>query len=190
MWHCSLALHPSESEQTDERWREMCEQFVSEMWFAGETSVGAVPLGGDPPRPVHRRICPRARGGDAGGRGREQGQHPQRPPPGATSLPGARAALRAPVAGSAKARVGKRAPKHGEIAADRQRRRGVGERGEHQERSTRRRLERVVRACAGASRDESEFVARLREQGLQVRPRYAEGGTSRVTGYSVRLPAG
>lgn len=42
----------------------------------------------------------------------------------------------------------------------------VGERGEHQERSTRRRLERVVRACAGASQNESQFVARLREHGL------------------------
>jgi hypothetical protein len=37
-----------------------------------------------------------------------------------------------------------------------------------------------VRACAGA----------LREHGLQVRPRYAEGGTSKVVGYSVRLAGG
>ena len=40
---------------------------------------------------------------------------------------------------------GSRALKHGEIAADRRRGRGVGERGEYEERSTRRRLERVVR---------------------------------------------
>ena len=46
---------------------------------------------------------------------------------------------------------GSRALKHGEVAADRRRGRGVGERGEHEERSTRRRLERVVRACAGAN---------------------------------------
>ncbi len=59
--------------------------------------------------------------------------------------------------------AGSRALKHGEIAADRRRGREVGERGEHEERSTRRRLERVVRACAGASQDESEFVTRLRE---------------------------
>ena len=45
-----------------------------------------------------------------------------------------------------------------------------------------------MRACAGASQNEGEFVARLREQGLQVRPRYAAGGNSQVTGYSVRLP--
>ena len=67
---------------------------------------------------------------------------------------------------------------------------GVGERGEHAERSSRQRLERVVRACAGASRNESEFVARLREHGLHARARYAEGGTSKVVGYSVRLAGG
>jgi hypothetical protein len=44
-----------------------------------------------------------------------------------------------------------------------------------------------VRACAGASRNESEFVGRLREHGLQARPRYAEGAMSKVAGYSVKL---
>ena len=56
VWHCSLALHPVEPELTDERWREICEQFVSEMRFAGERRAGAVPVGGDPPRPLDRRI--------------------------------------------------------------------------------------------------------------------------------------
>ena len=84
-------------------------------------------------------------------------------------------------------RAGSRALKHGEIAADRRRGRGVGERGEHAERSSRQRLERVVRACAGASRNASEFLGRLREHGLRFRPRYAEGGTGEVVGYSVRL---
>ena len=46
---------------------------------------------------------------------------------------------------------GSRALKHGEIAADRRRGRDVGERGEHAERSSRQRLERIVRACACAS---------------------------------------
>ncbi len=67
--------------------------------------------------------------------------------------------------------LGSRALKHGEIAADRRRGRGVGKRGEHEERSTRRRLERIVRGRAGGSQNESEFVTRLREHGLQVRPR-------------------
>ena len=42
----------------------------------------------------------------------------------------------------------------------------------------------MVRACAGARQNESEFVTRPREHGVQVRLRYAEGGTSRVAGYS------
>ena len=45
-----------------------------------------------------------------------------------------------------------------------------------------------MRACATASRDESEFIRRLRDEGVRLRPRYAEGGTEEVVGYSVRLP--
>lgn len=47
------------------------------------------------------------------------------------------------------------------------------------------RLARVVRAAAEASNDEAEFVRRLRSQRVAVRPRYADGDTSKVTGYSV-----
>src|SRR5690606_22078305 len=42
-----------------------------------------------------------------------------------------------------------------------------------------------VRGCATASRSEAEFVRRLRREGLLVRPRYAEGRTDVITGYSV-----
>ncbi|OJX77816.1 relaxase/mobilization nuclease domain-containing protein [Leifsonia sp. 71-9] len=42
-----------------------------------------------------------------------------------------------------------------------------------------------VRGCAGASRSEAEFVRRMRREGLLVRPRYADGRTDVVTGYSV-----
>ncbi|MGV4329280.1 relaxase/mobilization nuclease domain-containing protein [Trueperella pyogenes] len=44
-----------------------------------------------------------------------------------------------------------------------------------------------VRACAQASRSEAEFVRRARRGGLLVRPRYAQGRTDVVTGYSVAL---
>ena len=84
--------------------------------------------------------------------------------------------------------AGSRGLKHGELAADRRRGRGVGARGERPEWSSRQTLERIVRACATASRDESEFIQRLRDEGLSCRPRYAEGGTGVVVGYSVRLP--
>ena len=45
-----------------------------------------------------------------------------------------------------------------------------------------------MRGCATASRNESEFIRALREHGVRVRPRYAEGGQRNVVGYSVRLP--
>lgn len=51
-------------------------------------------------------------------------------------------------------------------------------------------LARIVRGCAAAAADETDFVQRLRESGVMVRPRYAPGGRSVVVGYSVaRKPA-
>lgn len=46
-------------------------------------------------------------------------------------------------------------------------------------------LARKVRACASASENEAEFVRRLRRFGVVVRPRYADGQTDVITGYSV-----
>ena len=42
-----------------------------------------------------------------------------------------------------------------------------------------------VRGCAAAAQDEAEFVRRLRRAGLLVRPRFADGRTDIITGYSV-----
>lgn len=46
-------------------------------------------------------------------------------------------------------------------------------------------LARTVRACSTASADEAEFVRRMRRHGVLVRPRFADGRTDVVTGYSV-----
>lgn len=46
-------------------------------------------------------------------------------------------------------------------------------------------LARTVRGCATAAQDEGEFVRRLRRAGVLVRPRFADGRTDVVTGYSV-----
>ncbi|MGR9984068.1 hypothetical protein ACUOH1_25420, partial [Escherichia coli] len=43
-------------------------------------------------------------------------------------------------------------------------------------------LARSVRAAAGASENEAEFVRRLRRSGVLVRPRFAEGTTDVSTG--------
>lgn len=48
-------------------------------------------------------------------------------------------------------------------------------------------LGRTVRAAAVASRDEAEFVRRLRGGGVLARPRYGAGGTTEVVGYSVAM---
>lgn len=49
----------------------------------------------------------------------------------------------------------------------------------------RERLALRVRGCATAAQDEAEFVRRMRRSGLLVRPRFADGQTDVVTGYSV-----
>lgn len=46
-------------------------------------------------------------------------------------------------------------------------------------------LARTVRACATAAGDEGEFVRRLRQHGVLVRARFAEGTQDVITGYSV-----
>ncbi len=85
--------------------------------------------------------------------------------------------------------AGERGIKAGELEIDRRRGRPVGASREHPERGSRRVLERVVRACATAADDETDFVLRLRSEGVLCRPRFAQGGRSEVIGYSVALPA-
>ena len=53
--------------------------------------------------------------------------------------------------------------------------------------TARQQLERVVRACATAASDERDFTARLCAEGVLVRPRYEQGSTEEVVGYSVAL---
>jgi len=48
----------------------------------------------------------------------------------------------------------------------------------------------TVRACAAAAGDEGEFVRRVRGARVRIRPRFAKGSTTEVTGYSVALREG
>src|ERR1019366_8704328 len=48
-------------------------------------------------------------------------------------------------------------------------------------------LARLVREASVASKDEAEFVRRLRGSGALVRPRFETGGQHAVVGYSVAL---
>ena len=51
-------------------------------------------------------------------------------------------------------------------------------------------LARMVREASVASKDEAEFVRRLRGSGALVRPRFETGGKEAVVGYSVALRTG
>ena len=149
---------------------------------------GAVPVGRDPPRPLRRRLRPRPPGRHARGRGRQQGLSAQRPAARPEGMPGARAALRAPTPRS----PNPRGRKPGAQARRAGRRPPAGPSSSASEASTpngraRQTLERIVRACATASRNESEFIQRLRDEGIKCRVRFREGGTDVVVGYSVRL---
>ena len=188
VWHCSLSLHPQEPELPDERWAEICEQFIEQMGFAGRSAEAqcrwvAIRHGRSAGGSDHAHLVLTLVAED----GSKASVHNDRPRAQKAcreleqkfGLRGLEARTR---------ESGSRGLKHGELAADRGRGRQLGERGEHPERSSRRTLERIVRACATASRGESEFIRRLRDEGVQLRPRYAEGGTKKVVGYSVRLP--
>ena len=187
VWHTSLSLRPDEPALSDERWGELAERFIGEMGFAGETARaqcrwlavrhGESTGGSDH---VHLVVGLVAEDGSKASVHFERKRAQQ-----AARLLEREFGLRE--LESRGRGAGSRGLEPGEIAADHRRGVGVGERGEHAERSSRQRLERVVRACAGASRTEAEFVKRLREQGIHARARYGTGGTSSVVGYSVRL---
>jgi hypothetical protein len=188
VWHCSLALHPDESDLPDERWAEICQEFVVEMRFAGEHAEAecrwvAIRHGRSAGGSDHAHLVVALVAED----GSKASVHNDRPrAQKACREIEQRFGLRRLEA--RERGTGSRGIKPGEQRADARRLRDHGERGEHPERGSRHTLERIVRACATASRTESEFVRALREHGLQVRPRYAPGGTDRVVGYSVRLP--
>jgi hypothetical protein len=188
VWHCSLSLHPQEPELGDARWAQICEGFVERMGFAGETARAqcrwvAIRHGRSAGGSDHAHVVVTLVAEDGG----KASVHNDRPRAQAACRElEQRFGLRQLEARTRHA--GSRGLKHGELAADRRRGRQVGDRGEQAERSSRRTLERIARACATASRDEAEFVRLVREHGVQARPRYAEGGgTGVVVGYSVRL---
>jgi len=187
VWHASLSLHPEEPALSDERWGQLAERFVGEMGFAGEGARAQCrwvavrhgeSVGGSDH--VHLVVGLVAEDGSKASVhfDKKRAQQAARMLEGEFGLRRLEARDR---------RAGSRGLEPGEIAADRRRGHEVGERGEHAERSSRQRLERVVRACAAASGNESEFVSRLREHGVQARARYAKGGREEVVGYSVRL---
>ena len=198
VWHCSLSLHPDEPELAPERWQALCERFVSKMGLAGEGAAGccrwvAVRHGRSAGGSDHAHVVVQLVG--------EDGRVPS------THFSGKRAQQAAreleadfglrPLAAS-RNRGPSRWVEPGELECDQRRGRAVNAQTGHgrprgrlaPENGSRQTLERVVRACATASPEETAFVGALRGQGVEAIPRYAKGGQSRVVGYSVRLPGG
>ena len=187
VWHCSLSLHPDEPALSDERWGEVCDGFVASMGFAGPEAGAqcrwvAVRHGESVGGSDHAHVVV-ALVAEDGSRASVHFDQP-RAQKAARELE-ERFGLRRLEARARES--GSRGVRAGERMADTRRGRDHGPEGREPERGSRQTLERIVRACATASRDESEFVRALREQNVRVRPRYAQGGRSAVVGYSVRL---
>jgi len=177
VWHCSLSLGADDGQLSDEKWGEIAQQFVDRMGFT-EASGKA------PCRWVAVRHGLSKNGNDhvhiAVSLVREDGTK-------------ASVHLDQPRAQRACRELER---EHGltQLAQDG---RTLGERGikpAEQSRARRHgveveshRLERAVRAAATASVGEGEFVRRLRQGGVLVRPRFAAGRDDVVAGYSVAL---
>lgn len=212
VWHCSLSLRADEGTLTDEQWGAIAADFVRAMEFDDNDGTkapcrwvavrhGLSSNGNDhihiainlvredgTKASVHndfRRAQTAARALEAkyGLEGLEsvraeratRGYNP------AEREAQARARARAKYE-RARSKIGAAAPAWEQLgAADRQARIGAELRTDQ----PRYVLSLKVRAAATASETEAEFVRRMRRCGLLVRPRYADGRTDVITGYSV-----
>jgi hypothetical protein len=180
VWHASLSIAAREGQLSDEKWAQIATQFVERMGFAGDE------LGKADCRWVAVRHGLSKNGNDhvhiAVSLVREDGTKASTH----MDFPRAQTICRDlerehgleqlhDVTERSVARRGER-PGERESAA----RRGAAE-------VDAKRLERTVRAAAGASQGEGEFVRRMRRDGVLIRPRFAAGRDDVVAGYSVAL---
>ncbi|MFF2317964.1 relaxase/mobilization nuclease domain-containing protein [Arthrobacter sp. NPDC058097] len=173
VWHCSLSLRAEEGDLTDAKWAGIAQDFMDEMGFT--EASGRAPAQWVAIRHGHSKA-----GNDhihiAASMVREDGTKWSS----WRDFPRAQQAAREL---EKKYGLEELSPTHST--------RGLrpGEREASERRGApepeRRSLERKVRACATAARDEAEFVRRLRRAGALVRPRYASGRDDVVVGYSV-----
>ena len=190
VWHCSLSLHPDEPALSDARWGEVCDEFVAAMGFAGADARAqcrwvAVRHGESAGGSDHAHVVV-ALVAEDGSRASVHFDQP-RSQNAARELE-QRFGLRRL---EARARgAGSRGVRAGERMADARRDRDHGVDGHAPERGSRQTLERIVRACATASRDESEFVRALREQTcVSVRAtRRVAAALSLATPWRFRVP--
>lgn len=179
VWHCSLSLRAEEGQLTDEQWGRIATDFVDRMGFAGDSSGKAdcqwiaVRHGLSKNGNDHIHIAVSAVRADgtkahiAWDKKLSQKVSRQLEKEYGLEL------LHAP-----ERELNERGVQPG--AREAAQRRGAVEVDAH-------RLERAVRSSASAATDEAEFVRRMRQAGVLIRPRYAAGRDDVVAGYSVAL---
>lgn len=180
VWHCSLSLSPEEGPLSDDKWAAIATDFMSEMGFTGADGKapcrwvavhhGSSKNGGDH---IHIAVNIVRADGTKWSSWRDQVRAQK-----ACNTLEHKYGLR--VLESREHARGARADTPADLRASARRR------GSHS-RTDRAKLEARVRAAAVAARSETEFVLRLGELGLRMRPRFASGRTDVVVGYSVAL---
>lgn len=212
VWHCSLSLRANEGQLTDEQWNEIATDFVQAMGFDDHEGTrapcrwvavrhGLSTNGNDHIHLAvnlvredgtkasiyndHRRAQAAARALEVKhGLERLESVTAERATRGydpAEREAQARARARAKYERD-RTRTGNGAPAWDQLpGADRQGKVAAELRADQ----PRHLLALKVRAASTASESEAEFVRRMRRSGLLVRPRFADGRTDVVTGYSV-----
>jgi hypothetical protein len=212
VWHCSLSLRADEGQRTDEDWQKIANDFMKAMefddpddpkapcrWVAVRHGVSkngndhihiAVNLVREDGTKAsihndfHRaQVAARALEVKYGLEELES-SHVDRSTRGydpAEREAQARARARAKYERT-RPRLGEGAPAWEHLAGDDRQARITAEMRTDQPRYL---LALKVRGCAAAAGDEAEFVRRMRGAGVLVRPRYADGRTDVITGYSV-----
>lgn len=188
VWHCSLSLPPQDGELEDDQWRQITESFIERMGFDDAEGSKAPMrwaavrhgLSGNGNDHVHLVVNLVREDGTKASIHNDfvRAQKACRELEVEHDLTGLESHGR-----ERSTRGYSRAEQ--EAHARRSRRSGAARADERA--LPRRELETVVRGCATASVDEAEFVRRMRREGVLVRPRFADGRTDVVTGFSVAL---
>lgn len=180
VWHCSLALKASEGELSDEKWAAISRDFLTEMGYIGRDDVPDVRwaavrhgLSANGNDHVHLALSVVRPDGSLIDVYRDRNRAQA-----ATNVLEHRYGLE--VLASREEEIGtERGTKPGEQARAKRL---------EEPATDRERLRRTVRALVSATTSEAEWVRAMKDEGLLVRPRFAEGGQDEVTGYSVKLP--
>ncbi|MDF1480335.1 relaxase/mobilization nuclease domain-containing protein [Leifsonia sp. H3M29-4] len=178
VWHCSLSLSADEGQLSDEQWQTIATQFVDRMGFTAESGKAecrwvAVRHGLSKNGNDHVHIAVSLVRAD----GTKASVH--------NDFDRAQRVCRELEEEHGLAITGDRAAGLGTRGVDPAVDAGSRARGHVEPDSVA--LARMVRAAAATSADEAEFVRRARRAGLLIRPRFAQGTTDVVAGYSVAL---